>query len=168
VWKTGRGGPCYSPSRKSAVSTPEKTCAVGPVIQTPVSRQSTAISPPSRVRRTERPVRPAARGGHGHGAGGGAGGQRHAGAPFPDAHAQVVGGDQARELHIGAFGEEGVVLDLRAARGEVHGLGVIHEEGAMRVAHGGGDRIAVDGQVQGVGGLGQRDVGPVGHGAGPC
>jgi hypothetical protein len=34
----------------------------------------------------------------------------------------------------------------------------------MGVAHGGGDGIAVDGQVQGVGGLGQRDVGPVGHG----
>jgi hypothetical protein len=45
-------------------------------------------------------------------------------------------------------GNSGWCSMLGPTRGEVHRLGVVHEEGAMGVAHAGRDRIAVDGQVQ--------------------
>ena len=55
-----------------------------------------AIAPPPRWRR------------------GRAGGQCDAGAALPDPHTQVIGADQMRKLHIGAFGKKRVMLDLGA------------------------------------------------------
>ena len=45
-------------ARNSGDSQPSKTCATGPVIQTPSSRQSISSTPPSRSSVTCRPVRP--------------------------------------------------------------------------------------------------------------
>ena len=148
------GGGHYPASGKK---TPSKTWAVGPVIQTPSSRQSTLMRPPSRSMAMVRPVNP-----------------RRAAAtataqeeepeasvtPTPLSQTRILrwsGPVHAGELHVGAFGEQGVVFDFRPPGFEVDGLGVVHEEGAMGVAHAGGDGGAIDGQGEGVDVFGQGD-----------
>ncbi len=49
----------------------------------------------------------------------------------------------------------------RAEGGQVHGLGIGHKDHAVRVAHAHGHRIAGQGQVQRVDGMGQRHLIPV-------
>jgi hypothetical protein len=118
-----------------------KTCAVGPVIQTPSSRQSTSSVAAIERQRHLRPVRPRAR-------------AATATAQEEEPEASVIRcpvprpacaggrGETLHELHIGAFGEERVVFVSGPKLFEVHRLGIVDEEGAMRVAHAGGDRVA--------------------------
>ena len=91
-------------ARKAGDSQPSKTCAAGPVIQTPSSRQSTSSVPPSSVDAHLPPGQPAQVGGDGGGAGARAAGERDARAALPHPHAQAVGGGQAGEFDIGAAG----------------------------------------------------------------
>ena len=100
-------------------------------------------------------------GGNGGGTGARPAGKRDARPALPHPHPQAVGADQAGKLHIGALGEQGVMLIARADQRQVHILGVLDEEHAMRVAHAQRDRIARQGQVGSIDRLGQRHLGPV-------
>jgi hypothetical protein len=125
---------------------PEKTCAVGPVIQTPSSSQRTRSSPPSSTTVTRAPRAPAARPPR-HGAGGRARGQRD---PRPRSQTRIRGGrrDDLHHLHVGPSGKERVMLVAGPKRARSTASASGHEEGAVRVAHGGRVGAALDGQAQ--------------------
>ena len=102
-----------APARKSADSRPSKTSVVGPVIQTPSSRQSIPSSPPSSRTVTRRPVSPRR-----------AVTTAAAQAPEPQASVtmpprsqtrirMVVAVDHLHELDVGALREQRIVLDAR-------------------------------------------------------
>ena len=88
------------------------------------------------------PVSPRRCRGDGRGAGARAAGQRDAGrrAPRPASADRSRGRAPATNSTLVALGEQRVVLDRGAARGEVHRLGIGDEEDAMRVAHADGAR----------------------------
>ena len=63
--------------------------------------------------------------------------------PFPYAHPYLSLFQYLGKLHIGAVGEERVILQFGADRGEVYLRNVVHEDYQMRVSHGyGSTRIA--------------------------
>ena len=120
-----------------AGSTPVKLAAVGPVISTwPSSRQTIPNSPPSRTTVTSAPGEPAPRARDRRGAGARAAGLREADAALP--HAEPADGrigEALGDADIRALGEERIGLQAGADLGQWHGLGVVHEEHRVRVAH---------------------------------
>ncbi len=98
---------------------------------------------------------------HRHRAGARSAGQRDAGAALPHPHPQPVGRGERDIFDIGRLREQRVMLDRRAVPGQIHRLGIRHQEDAMRIAHAHRRRRARDRQRQRVRRLGQRDLGPV-------
>ena len=99
------------------------------------------------------------------GAGAGAAGARQAGAALPHAEPETVFGKALGNANVRALGKERIGLQPRADLGQWHGLGVVHEEHRVRVAHvdrhGVRERPCADRDVERVHRAGQGDLVPV-------
>ena len=124
-----------APRGTPATSRPSKTSAVGPVIQTPSSRQSIPSSPPSSRTVTRRPVSPRR-----------AVTTAAAQAPEPQASVIMPPRSQTRIRMVSRSitctnstlvrsGNSGSCSTRGADRRDVDRLGVRHDEDAVRVAH---------------------------------
>ena len=83
-------------------------------------------------------------------AGGGTRGAGDADTAFPDPHADAIGRQDLRHLHVGAFRKQRVMFMSRPEILQRYRVGILDEEGAMRIAHAGGRGAALDGQYRGV------------------
>jgi len=99
------------------------------------------------------------------GAGSRAAGQRDAGTALPDAKPQPVLAHELGDADIGALGKEAVVLQLRPKLGKRDGVGIVDEEGGVRIAHVGAHGILqgteTERQMIGVAGLADGNLAPV-------
>src|SRR6266850_7019668 len=102
---------------------------------------------------------------HHGGTGARAAGEREPGAALPHAQPQAIFIDELSNADIGAFGKELMTFQLRSQLAKRDRRGIVDEEGGVRIAHAGADRILQwpepDRHVIGVAGPADRDVAPV-------